>query len=348
MFRTKDDICNDLIKAGIDTATADLLAQQAKPAVWLETHEVEDEAQIPIGATKIGGRPDLPEGVAWPMRPPWPDAEKRTKDLRKKVANPDKAWSWAKPEKRKEFCQNALDSIRRIESEQPLSFIAQINFAELWATGPLDADMPKQGILSIFYDIVEGAWGFNTQDRTGFVILFHDEVAKSWTRRDEPDELRNLPPDSRFAPLACSLHACITPLPPEEAQYDQLGLSEALMEQIWHDWRWSENGPQTKENGNDWQCHHIGGWPTPVQNGMQTECALTHAGHYCGTPDAYKDPALASIRATATDWLLLAQIGTDEKGDMSWGDNGQLYLWIRRDDLKARHFENAWLILQCY
>jgi len=33
---------------------------------------------------------------------------------------------------------------------------------------------------------------------------------------------------------------------------------------------------------------------------------------------------------------------------MMWGDNGQLYVWIRREDLIARRFEAARFILQCY
>jgi uncharacterized protein YwqG len=57
---------------------------------------------------------------------------------------------------------------------------------------------------------------------------------------------------------------------------------------------------------------------------------------------------LAEIRATATDWMLLVQIGAGDKNDMSWGDNGQLYLWIRRGDLKARRFARAWLVYQCH
>jgi uncharacterized protein YwqG len=32
---------------------------------------------------------------------------------------------------------------------------------------------------------------------------------------------------------------------------------------------------------------------------------------------------------------------------MGWGDEGQLYLWMRRDDLRARRFDRARLVLQC-
>ena len=352
MFNTQNDIRASLIEAGIDEASADLLAQQAKPAVWLETRKVEDEAEIPIGATKFGGRPDLPAGVAWPVRPPWPNAEKWTKRLRETIAEidkakiPDKRRPWLTPERREEIRRENLEEIRKIESEQPLSFVAQIDLAQIWAAGLLDEDMPKQGVLSIFYDLAARPWGFDPQDRIGFAILFHD-AGGILTRREEPDELQG-DENSHFPPVACTRHACMTPLPLGTAQYERLDLPDELSQQV-YDWGESEDSPlHASPYGRDWTCHRVGGWPTPIQEDMQIECALVNAGHYCGSGDAHKDPSLAAVRATAADWLLLAQIGTDGKGNMVWGDDGQLYLWIRRDDLRARRFANAWLILQCY
>jgi uncharacterized protein YwqG len=349
MFHTKDDIRDDIIKAGIPADSADLLARQAKPAIWLETQTVEDEAAIPVGATKLGGRPDLPAGVAWPVRPAWPDAEKRTERYRKDADDPDTAWSWAKPEERLEFRDDALKRIRLAESSQPLAFLAQINFADMWAAGELDPDMPQQGILSIFYDLYEQAWGFDPQDRTGVAILFHD-AAQTLTRHEMPDELQD--DDITLSPLACTAHACMTPLAIQTAHYKRIiepNLPDDDADQLWDDWLYGdESKVNPSTDGQDWACHHVGGWPTPVQDDMQTECALVQAGHYCGDSTAYEDPALAPIRDTATDWLLLAQIGSDEKGGVMWGDAGQLYLWIQRDDLKARRFENARLILQCH
>jgi hypothetical protein len=45
------------------------------------------------------------------------------------------------------------------------------------------------------------------------------------------------------------------------------------------------------------------------------------------------------IRATAGEWLLLAQISSNQKSAMSLGLYGRFSVWIRRQDLVARRFE---------
>ncbi|WZB74238.1 hypothetical protein WJ972_25470 [Achromobacter insuavis] len=52
------------------------LLAQARPALLLAT-TAGDEDAIPLGASKIGGRPDLPPGMAWPTRPAYSDAGAR-------------------------------------------------------------------------------------------------------------------------------------------------------------------------------------------------------------------------------------------------------------------------------
>ena len=345
MFNTIEDIAQDIIAVGFDHATADPIAAQSRPAVWLETRTVADEADIAPGATKLGGCPDLPQGVEWPIRAAYPNAAKTAQSYRDEAANPVKHWSWATPEDREIFARESLERAQRIETAQPLSFVAQINFAEMWAAGSLDPDFPRQGVLSLFYDLEEMPWGFDPQERVGFAVLFYEGSALL-TRRKQP---ATLPKNYHLPPMACTAHASMTPLPLPMAQYDALDLPETVSQELWNTWWCSEDEHLIGScDGKDWCCHRIGGWPTPIQGDMQTECALVHNGHYCGSGETYKDSALAAIRATATDWLLLAQIGTDDKGGMAWGDSGQIYLWIRRDDLIAQRFDQVHLILQCY
>jgi uncharacterized protein YwqG len=349
MFHTAEDIANDMVAAGIDRVDAEALVAHARPAVWLETCKVDEEGGIPLGATKLGGCPDLPKGHVWPVRSPLQNAAKRAQHYRETAGQADRIWSWATPEQRERFRLNALARALAVESELPLPFVGQINLAEMWACGPLDPDFPRYGLLSLFYDVSEQPWGYDPRDRLGFAVLFHEAERGQLARFEEPVALRTLPEDYRHPPVACTAHACMTPLPMDTAQYTTLDLPETLTDQL-RDW-WSDgNRLYASEQGQDqdWRCHHVGGWPTPIQGDMQTKCALVHAGHYCGDGKAYEDPALEAVRASATEWLLLAQIGTDNKSNMHWGDDGQLYLWVRRDDAIARRFANAHLVLQCY
>ena len=331
-----------------DAAVAKQLAAQARPAIWLETTRVDDEADIAQGSTKLGGCPDLPAETVWPERGSYPEHHQRVKSLLEDSTAPNKRWSWATAAQAQNFREEALEHMERLRKPFPLSFLAQINFAQLRATGPVDEDFPHSGVLSVFFDVIEQPWGYDPEDAAALAVLFHEETS-NLERRELPKILQELDEQWQTPALACELHACLTPLPMESAQWDSLKL-DLTDEQGDNFIEWwmdeAENG--SSEEGEDACCHRIGGWPTPVQGDMQTECALVAAGHYCGNGNAYSNPALQSVRDTATDWMLLLQIGTDEKGGLNWGDNGQLYLWIRREDLRARRFDRARLVLQCY
>jgi uncharacterized protein YwqG len=138
----------------------------------------------------------------------------------------------------------------------------------------------------------------------------------------------------------------VAPAPAVSADFRALGLSQEAVD-LFNEW-WDENGLGPSEDGGRFTCHRIGGRPTPVQGDMQTECALVSGGYWCGNADAYKDPGAEPIRATADQWTLLAQIGSDSKAEMMCGDCGQLYVWIRRDELCARRFSAARMIQQCH
>ena len=330
-----------------DAALAQQLAAQARPAVWLQTTAVEDEAEIASGSTKLGGCPDLPAGVAWPERGRYPDHEQRVKPHREDSLAPDSRWRWARPEQVQLFRKEALQHVARLESTFPLSFVAQINFAEARSAGTLDADFPESGLLSVFYDLMEQPWGFNPADACALKLIFSEGDAEL-ERRPQPPALLELPDHCRLAPMACELHACITALPLESAQWDSQGLAlDEEQRDRFVEWWFDDAQNAASSGGEDSGCHRIGGWPTPVQGDMQTKCALVAAGHYCGNGDAYADEATRAVRDTATQWLLLLQIGSDEKGGMGWGDEGQVYLWMRRDDLRARRFDRVRLVLQC-
>jgi len=346
VFTSEDEIATALIAADVEEHDAWRLAKQARPCVWLQTNSVTDETQIALGTTKMGGRPDLLPAQDWPIRPPYPGGE-HVAHYRSVIENPKRHWSWATREQREEFDRSYAQMIEVIERPFPLTFIAQINFAEAWRAGPLDPYFPKSGLLSIFYDTLDEPWGFNPADHVGSRVLFQEIDGVQLARREPPPELAAVKRYAPFPPLICQAHACLTPLPVATANFESLHLGDETAD-AFHEWWIADGNMYGSEGGSDWKCHRVGGWPTPIQGDMQTECALVAAGYSCGNGEAYSAPETAAVRSTAGEWLLLAQIGTDEGAQMTWGDLGQLYIWIRREDLVARRFEAAHLILQCY
>jgi hypothetical protein len=105
-----------------------------------------------------------------------------------------------------------------------------------------------------------------------------------------------------------------------------------------------------------WPHHQIGGYAMPVQGAVEPEAAHVlyqdsdeHAaaagqpaeGGEQGKPDGQAKPDDAAIRQLASQLVLLAQIDSDSRSGMAWGDTGRLYWLIRSEDLAAGRFEKS-------
>jgi hypothetical protein len=233
------------------------LAKQARPCVWLQTNSVTDEAEIALGTGKLGGRPDLLPGQDWPIRPAYPGGE-RVARYRSMIENPMKYWSWATREQREEFGRDFAQMIEVIERPFPLTFIAQINFAEAWRAGPLDPDFPKSGLLSIFYDTLVEPGGFDPADQVGSRVLFQEIDGVRLARREPPPELAAVKRYAPFSPLICQAHACLTPLPMATASFKSLHLCEETAN-AFRKWWIADGNMYSSEGGSDWKCHRVGG-----------------------------------------------------------------------------------------
>jgi uncharacterized protein YwqG len=85
---------------------------------------------------------------------------------------------------------------------------------------------------------------------------------------------------------------------------------------------------------------------------MLTECERVSRGLYCGTAEDYRntpEDVKADIRERASDWVLLFQMASicEEDYELMYGDMGNLYFYIRKQDLKNCNFDGAWFALQC-
>src|SRR5215475_13806980 len=104
MWSTREELETVLARAGLGEWSP-RLAAAARHAVVLEPGPVEEGADAPIGASRLGGMPDLPAGIPWPWRPARPVGE---------AFKDHAARQW------------------------PLSFAAQIEFAEILSAGGLE------------------------------------------------------------------------------------------------------------------------------------------------------------------------------------------------------------------
>src|SRR5215467_1149170 len=130
MWSTREELEAALARAGL-AEWSPRLAAAARHTIILEPGPVEEGAGTPIGASRVGGMPDLPAGGPWPWRP----------------ALPADGWKEL-PQHLQELFQEDISHEAR---PWPLSFVAQVNFAEIHAVGGLDG-FPSSGRLLIFYD----------------------------------------------------------------------------------------------------------------------------------------------------------------------------------------------------
>lgn len=215
---------------------------------------------------------------------------------------------------------------------KPLSFLAQIRLADVH---PLDTEklLPPQGMLWFFYDAHQETFGEQPEDRAGWSILYDDRPFASLQRQPTP---AGLSAESLFQ--ACS----ITPR-------SELTLALQPELELPH-FDWSDNEQQTYENvletlqppaERSKPRHRLLGYPDTIQDDMREQCQLVSHG----VTDS-DDPRVSDLQKGDSDWQLLLQIDSDASAKMRWANNGMVYYWIRREDLRIPRFDRSWLVLQ--
>jgi uncharacterized protein YwqG len=215
----------------------------------------------------------------------------------------------------------------------PQSFVAQVSLADIAPLDSQGAVLPSAGLLVFFYDAEQQAWGFDPADQDARQVSFI-EPGVPLVRTDFPTDL---PGHGRYQEVRLVGEQEVTYAPWESFAVDQLGLSRR------------ERFAYAKAMGSQQNevIHQLLGHPDPVQGDMQLECQLASNGVYCGSPSGYRDPRVPALRSGAADWRLLPQIDSDDPAGMMWGDVGRIYYWMHTEDLAARRFDRAWLVLQC-
>ena len=231
---------------------------------------------------------------------------------------------------------------RREQADIPLSFIGQVNFAEI-APFDLEHKLPERGMLYFFYDcspVPDGMpWGFDPEDSDGWKVYFYDGDMSALFRKTPPADLEENENGVLFGSAGMRFETAVELPSPESDLTSDLDFpdDDELQDRYWE---WSDE--HTPELSNKLLGHSDN-----VQGGMELECEYVTHGNDCGTPDGYRVGKSKGLDKNAARWNLLLQVDSNEDIGMMWCDAGRLYFWITDEDLASRAFENCWLILQC-
>jgi len=365
MWSTRKELETALAQAGLEEWSS-RLAVAARHAIILEPGPLEEGADAPIGASRLGGMPDLPADVPWPWRP---------------------ALSG-----RTVFADHA-------ERTWPLTFVAQIDFAEIHSAGGLEG-FPSSGRLLFFCDPILEPWGWSSDDKSCASVMFFTDETDRLARRRFPAELSNPaagvarpekflhgPRDVIFRPRRMTPRLWL--LPPPRGSVDLATLdglpappgwtgvypkgwddkTYAAYDQFWTDLK----AVLGNAFGED---HQVGGTAFPETGPVEADCVKYGDDDYANDPPeeekafrerrekdgapvdwpdyeewsqthrAFLERERASYFARAGNWQLVLQLACD--GEIGpWGVEGHAYLCIRKTDLAECRFDRCWAMWQC-
>lgn len=91
---------------------------------------------------------------------------------------------------------------------------------------------------------------------------------------------------------------------------------------------------------NPYQRVEVGGYAAPVQGPVEYEVVIAALGGGIRGDDPH-------VRAEQARWTLLAQIDSDDRAGMMWGDCGALYWLSRREEMTDSHLAPTSFTWQC-
>ena len=325
------------------------LAQLARRCIALIPGPLEQGASTPLGACRIGGEPDMPPDIDWPARPPITEKGESVLagPMPGRVLLGSRHWvhrlfrtpKWTQALEGWERSRQAEKNVRN--RPWPLSFVAQIDFAELHAVHALDG-FPHAGRLLLFCDPLDWPWGAR-DDQARAQAIFAElppERRRPPPEFDAPEARELMPRGYVFKPRALRPTAWLLPPPWGSREFLRL---RAEAPAAWahqadvffaYDRFWTDlyaQHPETFGRRGD-MIHQVGGTAFSIQEPVEDECAK-----------------FAGDAVEAADiWQLVLQIDSDIEVGMEWGDVGRLYLCARNRDLAARRFDRCWMVMQCY
>ena len=223
-------------------------------------------------------------------------------------------------------------------ANRPLSFLCQIRLEEI---GEYDKEnlLPHKGLLLFFYEQESMCWGFDPGD-AGCSRVYYFEDVTGLAEAEFPEDMND-----EYAVKEYDLTFAAQDSYPSFEELD-------CHSDVDCDWEDYDEAVEKKGYELDFERHKLLGYADLIQGEMLTECERTTRGLYCGDAASYQntpEDVKADISRAAADWVLLFQMASIQEDDyeLMFGDLGNLYFYIRKEDLKARRFDRVWLVVQC-
>ncbi|MCH9696468.1 MAG: DUF1963 domain-containing protein, partial [Gammaproteobacteria bacterium] len=225
---------------------------------------------------------------------------------------------------------------------EPLAFMGQLNLERLALQLP-DSLLPKQGILAFFLSDTElGIEATFTPSKPGdqraWQVYYFPSISSLTTSGKN-----QVVPDGENviysqASLKFSKKGRVMP-EVDSMLIDLLCLSDAEKEDYFQ---------FVKQIPKSYYDHQLLGYPGLIQNdSLEMECEMFTNSLEWQQFSALEGAEKDGFKQSASEWILLLQLSSDNKLDWLWGDAGNLYWMIRRGDLKAQRFDQVQVIMQC-
>jgi uncharacterized protein YwqG len=306
---TKEEVAA-LIRESRFRSQADKLIGLIQESVRIDAKRVAIE-NLPLGASRIGGVPDLPSEMPFPTARAF------------------------------RFLPNLITGrggkISEQSEDKGLQFIAQLNIADLRAFQPA-MTLPREGTLYFFYAPFDLDWSWDSGQHPA-VVFYLNTAGQSLLRRTDPTI------HSTFESFPCKLtfhqewtiprwiHYNYDFYEEYEDGYEEVRRIQDLISAI----------PLCPNR----ISHRLFGWPDEITEGLMYNSQMAARGIDRGK--GIDQRTHEELQKGAKDWLLLLQIDTDEKNPgWYWGDGGTIYFVIHRDDLLNRRFNRIQVSEQCY
>ncbi len=221
---------------------------------------------------------------------------------------------------------------------RPLSFFCQIDLEEI-RNYDKENLLPESGLLLFFYEQNTMFWGFDPTDE-GCARVYYFEDTSLLAPTDFPEDL-----DDEYKVKEFDLSFEANDSYPS---FEELARHSVL----YPDWDKYDEAVENLGYEINPERHKLLGYANLIQGEMLTQCERTSRGLYCGDSKSYQntpEEVKADISKVANDWILLLQFASifEDDYELMFGDVGNLYFYIRKQDLAERNFDNIWLVLQC-